>query len=1267
MPGARATAWLVYLALARSETISGDVRTFRSWLYGGRFAFVGHDSGSDINDVITKIPTRYSSATELYASSVADSVPSLEYSVTFPSSDDLQLVLFYGKWGEWRSVLGSGSSCSARLARCKPATWVDRYGLPVCSGSPDGFAVPLGYLSLDRSKLPSSGHSALLVADPSQAWRWRESAAAVMAATSIFAPFGAPAANAATTTTPPRCASGNAMLRAFDAGGAAAAAAELTAQRAALSAGNLTGGTPEEIAARLAQENMQGFGASASDAGLDAQCVRISLRDVALGSRAGVLRLNETLHEATTPLLRATGRIRVFGAPPPRRDPNSAEPTVALAVLAHCRAPSSATDALGFACANAEPSLAADVGAHCQGPIRAAYSLTFRNDGSRPASSAARVYTQHFSADERGLFEAIISSFLVQLWLLLVSCAVSWALAVKGFFHASVKLLLAASTLQWWSLVFRMAYLHKLGVSGVRSGGVGDTADALWAGADGCMLLLLVLLAKGWTVVRHKLSMLGRMKVTVYGALYFGVHFAALAWRGEQAKWASSAANTGGLLTGGGEQHGTGGGGQSPMYALAPDGLNPGTLLVLARVLALAWFCYASHTTARNFRAKRGFYRKFALLGGAWISFPLLLRLVVLAAPPQARLQLFHGGELLGFTVVQWVLWVMYCPVTLRVPACIARWFCVLSPEGRGPALRNTSFPFHVKVAEMVAMQRERRVRNLEMEAARAAAEAERRMRETVGGPPPPSSSSSSSAEAQAAVVGSGDTAVGSSRGGGGRSAPVGSTTAGLRQRPVPARGHGTQPENRHHSVDALLARHQQRVAADRALAAADEMRVAGDAARSLMSSVLSTLRSLVVVRDPAVAPPHESATAMAPPNLDGEGGDDGVAAGDDAMAADGSFRTDDARDDAGRRGPDSPERSRRFPDDAPPRGDGAVRGGQYDYPPYRNGGRDGIGSGSVQMGAAASSPPRQEGDSALRRPLPRHTAQQVREGGGGARQGGDDRGAQGREALPRGVPPRRGPPPRRAPPPRQQQQQQQQQQQKQQQKQQQQKQQQQQQQQHYEGGEAGVAVPEPVARARGRFAPQADAAPHGGGGGGGSGGGDEFDWGVDDYSAERPSSRVQRREERSGRHSASSHASQAASGSEQGEGEEVLRARDGAGGEGKERRREQRERERREEQAQRTADHRAQRKGSRGASAAVSAPAVAGEPAEREPVKVGWDTPSSKAPVGAKAEAKMEAARRAGGGTGAKASAKALSEPVPSTSLDEEGTIPNIPTLDDE
>jgi hypothetical protein len=487
--------------------------------------------------------------------------------------------------------------------------------------------------------------------------------------------------------------------------------------------------------------------------------------------------------------------------------------------------------------------------------------------------------------------------------------------------------------------------------------------------------------------------------------------------------------------------------------------------------------------------------------------------------------------------------------------------------------------------------------------------------------------------------VGSGNTAVGSSRGGGrsagiGRSAPAGSTTAGLRQRPVPALGHGTQPENRHHSVDALLARHQQRVAADRALAAADEMRVAGDAARSLMSSVLSTLRSLVVVKDPAVAP-HESATTA--PNLDGEGGDDGVAVGD-AMAADGSFRTDDA----GRRGPDSTEWSRRrFPDDAP-RADDA-RGGQYDYPPYRNGGRDGIGSGSVRMGAAASSPPRREGDSALRRPLPRHTAlargddtqpQQAREDGGGARHGGDGRGAQGREALPRGVPPRRGPPPR--------------------------------QQQHHEDGEAGIAVPEPVARARGRFAPQADAAPHGGGGGGDSDGGDEFDWGVDD-SAERPRSRVQRRKERSGRHSASSDASQAASGSEQGEGEEVLRTRDGAGGEGKERRREQRERERREEQAKRTADHRAQRKGSRGASTAVGASAVAGELAEREPVKVGWDTPSSKAPVGAKAEAKMVAARRAAGGAGAKASAKALSEPVPSTSLDEEGTIPNIPTLDDE
>ncbi|KAH8051279.1 Rab-like small GTPase [Aureococcus anophagefferens] len=118
------------------------------------------------------------------------------------------------------------------------------------------------------------------------------------------------------------------------------------------------------------------------------------------------------------------------------------------------------------------------------------------------------------------------------------------------------------------------------------------TARFLWHGADLLLVLLVVLLAKGWTIVRRKLSANGRVRVALYVTVLTWTTVSLELWRLHVFNPATSAYHY-----------------ESP----------PGFVLVSLRALVCVWFWYARVHDEKHYKNKLGFYQKFNAFFTLWL------------------------------------------------------------------------------------------------------------------------------------------------------------------------------------------------------------------------------------------------------------------------------------------------------------------------------------------------------------------------------------------------------------------------------------------------------------------------------------------------------------------------------------------------------------------------------------------------------------------------------------------------------------------------
>lgn len=264
----------------------------------------------------------------------------------------------------------------------------------------------------------------------------------------------------------------------------------------------------------------------------------------------------------------------------------------------------------------------------CQGPLsNVKYYFEFTN-----GLGASK---KHFSFEQIGLMDTQIVLWVFTTLLWGFALWVRSKLVAKRRYHHTARLLLCSIALAWLGLVLGMAYYGTVAWQGYGDAGALTGGRILFRLADALLVLLLVLLAKGWTIVRPKISVGGRVKLAVFGTLY---GFASLVG----AVWHDGFAD--------------------PHAALYFYDSDAGLLLLLLRLGACAWFKYAAWTTKRQFPEKVPFYSVFNKVAFAWLLSTPMAALLALSAPLYERDKAVFVMERVFFFLAQLVLAVLYNP-----------------------------------------------------------------------------------------------------------------------------------------------------------------------------------------------------------------------------------------------------------------------------------------------------------------------------------------------------------------------------------------------------------------------------------------------------------------------------------------------------------------------------------------------------------------------------------------------------------------------------
>lgn len=215
----------------------------------------------------------------------------------------------------------------------------------------------------------------------------------------------------------------------------------------------------------------------------------------------------------------------------------------------------------------------------CGGSLDVDYDLELTNGDT--------FLTRHFSADEAGVFEMSLVFVIAQSGLLAGCYFVCRALAEVDKLHHTVKVLVASVGVQFLSQFLDLVQYGAYASDGIGSPGLKVTARLLRNTADLLLIVLLIVVGKGWTICVKKISAQSRWRIAVFATAYFCLFVVLEVVNGPS-------------LT-------------DPAVVIYAYDTPPGYLLCVMRVLAMVWFWRAVQVTLRKYHTKKGFYKKFTV------------------------------------------------------------------------------------------------------------------------------------------------------------------------------------------------------------------------------------------------------------------------------------------------------------------------------------------------------------------------------------------------------------------------------------------------------------------------------------------------------------------------------------------------------------------------------------------------------------------------------------------------------------------------------
>ncbi|KAM5297856.1 transmembrane protein 145 isoform 2-T2 [Glossophaga mutica] len=255
-------------------------------------------------------------------------------------------------------------------------------------------------------------------------------------------------------------------------------------------------------------------------------------------------------------------------------------------------------------------------------------------------------WTRHFSADEFGILETDMTFLLIFILIFFLSCYFGYLLKGRQLLHTTYKMFMAAAGVEVLSLLFFCIYWGQYATDGI--------AKLLFSSSFLIFLLMLILLGKGFTVTRGRISHSGSVKLSVYMTLYTLTHVVLLIY---EAKFFDP--------------------GQVLYMYESPAGYG----LIGLQVAAYVWFCYAVLISLRHFPEKQPFYVPFFAAYTLWFfAVPVMALIANFGIPKWAREKIVNGIQLGIHLYAHGVFLIM-----------------------TRPSAANKNFPYHVRTSQIAS------------------------------------------------------------------------------------------------------------------------------------------------------------------------------------------------------------------------------------------------------------------------------------------------------------------------------------------------------------------------------------------------------------------------------------------------------------------------------------------------------------------------------------------------------------------------------------
>ncbi|XP_010621679.1 transmembrane protein 145 [Fukomys damarensis] len=263
-------------------------------------------------------------------------------------------------------------------------------------------------------------------------------------------------------------------------------------------------------------------------------------------------------------------------------------------------------------------------------------------------------WTRHFSADEFGILETDVTFLLIFILIFFLSCYFGYLLKGRQLLHTTYKMFMAAAGVEVLSLLFFCIYWGQYATDGIGNESMKVLAKLLFSSSFLIFLLMLILLGKGFTVTRGRISHSGSVKLSVYMTLYTLTHVVLLIY---EAKFFDP--------------------GQVLYTYESPAGYG----LIGLQVAAYVWFCYAVLISLRHFPEKQPFYVPFFAAYTLWFfAVPVMALIANFGIPKWAREKIVNGIQLGIHLYAHGVFLIM-----------------------TRPSAANKNFPYHVRTSQIAS------------------------------------------------------------------------------------------------------------------------------------------------------------------------------------------------------------------------------------------------------------------------------------------------------------------------------------------------------------------------------------------------------------------------------------------------------------------------------------------------------------------------------------------------------------------------------------